>query len=166
MWRGCGVSNPSNTWRPMKVLLMHISAQSKKDGGGCLCVCEGKEERGRRDALWSTQPHYSLYRMAHPLHCSSNQPEFIQSPQSETEPLYVFKGDRWTDQSRAPFLAFLLKLLVVKNAPMISVQNVVLHQQFEGRQNKSEASCWDVWSGLMLHSLQACDARSRTHILQ
>lgn len=39
-------------------------------------------------ALWSTQPHYSVDRTAHLLHCSSNQPKLtgiLWSPQNRTE---------------------------------------------------------------------------------
>lgn len=90
---------------------MHISAPSKRRGGwGLVSLWEGE---GGRAALWSTQPHYSVYRTAHPLHCSSNQPKLtglIRSPQNRTELLYVFKRScRWdlqNDQSRAPLLPF------------------------------------------------------------
>lgn len=52
-------------------------------------------ERGAGAALWSTQPHYSVDRTAHPLHCSSNQPKLtglIWSPQNRTGLLYGLKG--------------------------------------------------------------------------
>lgn len=84
----------SNIWHPMKVLLMHISALSKRRGGWGDGVFVRERGEGRI-ALWSTQPHYSVYRTAHPLHCSSNQPKLtglIRSPQSRTELLYVLKG--------------------------------------------------------------------------
>lgn len=51
-------------------------------------------------ALWSTQPHYSVDRTAHPLHCSSNQPKltgFIWSPQNRTE--LQMRSPEWSAKS-------------------------------------------------------------------
>lgn len=96
---------------------MHISASSKRRGGWgmvSLCVWERERSGGVVGAvLWSTQPHYSVDRTAHPLHCSSDQPKLtglIRSPQNRTELLYGLRRScRWdlqNDQSRVQLFYF------------------------------------------------------------
>lgn len=109
-----------------------------------------REWGGVGAALWSTQPHYSVDRTAHLLHCSSNQPKLtgiLWSPQNRTE-LQMRSPERSVKSAVITFfkkyssLSKIVKWFLLRTSFVISIS-----EWYEDDTNtKGEMSCWDVLS--------------------
>lgn len=102
-------------------------------------------------ALWSTQPHYSVDRTAHLLHCSSNQPKLtgiLRSPQNRTE--LQTRSPEWSAKSavltffvpKYSALSHVVKWILLRTSFVM-----IISEWYEDDTNtKGEMSCWDVLS--------------------